>query len=282
MAYQQLSNTFSTRLIELQPRHDASGVGVMVIPGAGWGASALRQPAALLTEAGHAVVLCDPSGTGVNPGPFRYDDLWRACATHAAGWDVRRIVLLAHSMGAHTAARLVARDARIEQIWIAPVPDARRCFATLYATGQVSQVHHVLFEPPLSAAERTALEVLTTDAWLHPAHFDTLRSALALPSRGGVRVPCLWEFLCEVAHPGYVLAPHNGVRLRGVLVPRDDAWVPLDVSQTFCAAAGVPLTILSHGRGHAVSGGWPEILETVCSLLADGAAFVEGKTHGIA
>jgi pimeloyl-ACP methyl ester carboxylesterase len=282
MAYQQLSNTTGTRFLELHPRHDASGIGVMVVPGAGWGASMLRQPAALLTEAGHTVVLCDPSGTVVNPGPFRYDDLWRDCAAHVAGWDVHRIVLLAHSMGAHTAVRLATRDARIEQLWVAPVPNGRRCFATLYATGQAGQLHHVLFEPPLSAAEHTALEVLSTDAWLHPAHFDTLSSALGLPSRGGVRVPHLWEFLREVAHPGYVLAPRDGVRLRGVLVPRDDAWVPLDVSQTFCAAAGVPLTILSRGRGHAVSGGWPEILETVRSLLAEGAAFAEGKTHGIA
>src|SRR5262245_11610440 len=104
MAYQPLSKTTGTRFFELQPLHDASGIGVMVIPGAGWGASALRQPAGLLTEAGHTVVLCDPSGTTVNPGPFRYDNLWRDCAAYAAGWDVRRIALLAHSMGAHTAA----------------------------------------------------------------------------------------------------------------------------------------------------------------------------------
>src|SRR5262249_370484 len=104
----------------------------------------------------------------------------------------------------------------------------------------------------------------------------------ALPSRGGVRVPHLWDFLREVAHPGYVLAPRDGVRLRGVLVPQDNAWVTLDVSQTFCAAANVPLTILSRGRGHAVRGGRPEILETVRSWLDAGATFVEGKTHGIA
>jgi hypothetical protein len=282
MAYQPLSKTTGTHFCELQPLYDASGIGVMVVPGAGWGASALRQPAALLTEAGHTVVLCDPSGTVANPGPFRYDDLWRDCATHVASWNMRRIVLLAHSMSAHTAARLAALDTRIEQLWVAPVLDGRRCFAILYAAGQASQLHHVLFEPPLSAVEHTALEVLSTDTWLHPPHFDTLRSALALPSRGGVRVPCLWEFLREVAHPGYVLAPHDGVRLRGVLVPQADAWVPLDVAQTFCAATGAPLTVLSRGRGHAVSGGWPEILQTVCSLLADEAAFVEGKTHGIA
>jgi pimeloyl-ACP methyl ester carboxylesterase len=282
MADQQLSNTTGTHFLELQPHHDASGIGVMVVPGAGWGASALREPAALLTEAGHTVVLCDPSGTVANPGPFRYDDLWRDCATYVAGWDVRRIVLLAHSMGAHTAACLAALDARIEQLWVAPVPDGRRCFATLYAAGQAGQLHHVLFEPPLSAAEHTALEVLTTDAWLHTAYFDTLRRALALPSHGGVRVPHLWDFLHEVAHPGYVLAPRDSVRLRGVLVPRDDAWVPLDVSRTFCAAAGVPLTVLSSGRGHAARGGWPEILETVRSFLADGATLAEGKTYGIA
>src|SRR5262245_7809080 len=141
MANQQLANTTGTRFLELQPRHGTSGIGVMVVPGAGWGASALRQPAALLTEAGHAVVLCDPSGTAVNPGPLRYDDLWHDCAAYVAGWDVRRIVLLAHSMGARTAARLAAHDTRITQFWVAPVPNGRRCFATLYATGQASQLH---------------------------------------------------------------------------------------------------------------------------------------------
>jgi pimeloyl-ACP methyl ester carboxylesterase len=277
-----LSDTSRTNFLELQPRSDASGTGVMVVPGAGWGASALRQPAALLTEAGHAVVLCDPSGTAANPGPFDYDGLLHDCAARAAGWSVGRVVVLAHSMGAHTAARLARLDPRIEQIWVAPVLDGRSTFAGLYAASQAGQFHHVLFEPPLSATERTALEVLSTDAWLHADRFDTLESVLALPSRGGVRVPHVWDFLREVAHPGYVLAPQDAVRLQGVLVPRDDAWVPLGASQTFCAAARVPLHILSRGRGHALSGGWSEVLETVRSWLDDGVACARGKTHGIA
>jgi len=269
MALPQLDTTSGTHFLTLPPYHGASDTGVLVLPGAGWGASVLRQTAARLTEAGHAVMLCDPSGTVGNPGPFRYDDLLHDCAIWVDDWGVRRIVVLAHSMGVRTAACLAARDARLEQIWVAPVLDGRHCFATLYATGQAGQLHHVLFEPPLSAVERTALEVLATDAWLQPTYFATLTSRLALSSRGGVRVPHLWDFLREVAHPGYVMAPRDGVRLRGVLVPRDDAWVPLAVSQEFCAAAGVPLTLLARGRGHAAHGGWPDILEHVRSFLAE-------------
>ena len=256
-----------TRFVTLLPRHPASGMGVMVIPGAGWGASILSQSAARLTEAGHAVVLCDPCGTTANPGPFRYDDLWQDCTTHIAGWDVRRILLLAHSIGTHTAARLAASEERIAQIWIAPVPDGRRCFAALYATGQAGQFHRVLFEPPLTAAECAALEVLATDAWLEAGPFTTHRQALALPSRGGVRVPHLGDFLREVAHPGYVLGLRDSVRLLRVLVPPDDAWVPLETTQAFCNAAGVPVTILESARGHAVTGGWPTILEDVYASL---------------
>lgn len=272
MAEQPRYHTSKTRFLELPPHHDASGIGVMVIPGAGWEASVLHQPAALLTEAGHAVVLCDPRGTVTNPGPFCFDDLWYDCATQIAGWDVHRIVLLTHSMGARTAARLAALDARIVQIWVAPVSDSRRCLATLYARGQADELHHMFFGPPFSAAERAALEALqelVTEAWQYPARCHTLQRHLDIPSRGGVRVPHMGDFLREVVYPGYVLAPRDGIRLWGVLVPPDDAWIPLEVTKAFCAEVGVPVTVLTHARGHGARGGWSEILEHVRSFLMD-------------
>jgi len=258
-----------TRFLELPPRGDPSGAEVMVIPGAGWGASTLRQPAAGLTEAGHRVVLCDPRGSSANPGAFRYEQLWRDCAARLAVTGARRVVLLAHSMGAYAAARLAALDGRLEQIWVAPMPDGRRRLAGLYATGHAAQFHDVLFEPPLSDAERAALEALGTDAWLEATRFAALQPRLTLPSRGGVRVPDLWNFLREMAHPGYALTARDGTGLRGMLVPSDDAWVPLQVSRAWSIEIGAPLTMLERARGHAARGGWTEILEHVRTFLAE-------------
>jgi len=257
----------TTRFLDLAPRGEPSGVAVVVIPGAGWGASTLQSVMAPLADAGHHVVLCDPRGSAANPGSFRYEDLRRDCASRVERLAARRIAVLAHSMGAHTAACLAARDARVEQVWLAPVLDGRRCFARLHATGFSGELHRVFFREPLAAAERGAVEALATDAWLDPTRFAALDAQLSVPSHGAVRVPSLADFLREVAHPGYVLRPRMAVRLRRVLVSREDVWAPLDAARAFCAEASVPLIELARAHGHGARGGWPEIVEHLGALL---------------
>lgn len=56
--------------------------------------------------------------------------------------------------------------------------------------------------------------------------------------------------------------------LRAILIPRDDAWVPPELQRAFGAAADVAVEELHCGRGHAVAGGWPEVLQKLMDRCA--------------
>src|SRR4051794_20386753 len=107
------SQRMSTRFMDLQPETAASGVGVVVVPGAGWGASVLQPACAGFTATGHRVLLCEPAGIANNPGAFFYNELYLEVAMRLADWNLPCLLVLAHSMGAYTASRLAATDARI-------------------------------------------------------------------------------------------------------------------------------------------------------------------------
>jgi len=255
----------STRFVELTPDGPSARPGVLVIPGAAWGASRLAPACGGLLAAGCSVVLCDPRGTPQNPGAYTHAELDDALDARLARWSKEHIVVVAHSMGARAAARLAARDARVVQIWVAPVIDSAACFAHLYEGPALDELLELLFATPRTAAEVRACAALSTRAWLDGATFSRIET-LALPSRGAARVPDVSSFLRELAHPGYRLAPREVRGLREIWVPRGDAWVSAESLEAFGTAAGVPVASLRPGLGHAVGSGWPEVLERVARL----------------
>lgn len=259
----------TARFTHLPASGSPSAVGVLIIPGAGWGASALGEESSSLTGAGHEVLLCDPPGSTRNPGPFTYDALLDAVVDRVSAWGVRRIIAVAHSMGAWTSTRLAHADARVEQLWAAPILDGRACFRRLYAGAHAQELHGVLLGPQAETLQPDVIAGVATDAWLDPAVFASLAPTFAVPSKGAVRVPEIAPYLQEVALPGYAIAPDRAIRLRGALVARDDAWVDAEALRAFCAAVGAPVSELHDGRGHAVLGGWFEVLQ-IAGAIANG------------